>query len=498
MDDIAFFESSPYEHRGGIWSDAVRRVREPSVSGEEKEKREELASSASDTAIATDSTPDAGDSAPVPKSQSAYELSTSSTPSSSPPNPSISEDASRHTRNRSWFSSVRSEDANALAGKYENEGEGNVQRGRTTEVDKSSVARSQSTPDNPEAASSRTTDPDLDAGEDTPTQDLLFPSSSTSSTRRSSSQHSSRGGYASSEYDDPFASEPSTPSKTTDPPRSNNPSTFLSTLKSRAGDKEALSKSAKEAMRKWGVNVNWGPLRKESNSGEEMPDHGAVGSRLRTESMNNLTQKARTSYAEVRAAVAERKGKGNQGEGSSDPEGSLPIPIPDSPSMRGKQRTVSGASSTSRSYGSTLSRSISNSTSSSGKPNSVEDVPPSISRTNTESEAPDGLVPGVSTPGTPFSPIHVQPKAKMMTIPGIHASHRGEVMSMGYSAPQPPATPADNKVKNSVYRLWKSPVLAGQQQDSSQASSQASSSSSQSSASLDTVDGNKDLSLIHI
>lgn len=70
-------------------------------------------------------------------------------------------------------------------------------------------------------------------------------------------------------------------------------------------------------------------------------------------------------------------------------------------------------------------------------------------------------------PNPNHAPIQMQPQAKMMTIPGIHASHRGEVMSMGYVAPTPPPmVPAEGKSSiQSVYRLWKSP---GSSQDQHQ------------------------------
>jgi len=65
----------------------------------------------------------------------------------------------------------------------------------------------------------------------------------------------------------------------------------------------------------------------------------------------------------------------------------------------------------------------------------------------------------VISPPTPVSlpprPIQSQPsQGKTMTIPGIHARNRGEVMSMGYVPPSPSTAEAKTGV-SSVYRLWK-------------------------------------------
>jgi len=81
-----------------------------------------------------------------------------------------------------------------------------------------------------------------------------------------------------------------------------------------------------------------------------------------------------------------------------------------------------------------------------------------------------GLAPvTVISPPTPISPprpIQSQPsQGKTMTIPGIHARNRGEVMSMGYVPPSPPALEAKTGV-STVYRLWKhSPTTQSEHAD---------------------------------
>ncbi|KAK0466292.1 uncharacterized protein EV420DRAFT_820422 [Desarmillaria tabescens] len=169
-------------------------------------------------------------------------------------------------------------------------------------------------------------------------------------------------------------------------------------------------------MRKWGVN--WSNLRKgTTGSGDEMPDHGPIDSQERPASTSSLSHKARTSYAEVRAAVAERLRGGEEPRPSSAPD------------TLSRTRTVSS---------------------------SMLSPAQSSSRRDHEPDISDNVLP---PDDAPENPIHVQPQAKTMSIPGIHASHRGNVMSMGYVAP--PVSPPPESKKNPVLRLWKSPVLSG-------------------------------------
>jgi hypothetical protein len=76
----------------------------------------------------------------------------------------------------------------------------------------------------------------------------------------------------------------------------------------------------------------------------------------------------------------------------------------------------------------------------------------------------------------PPRPIQSQPpQGKTMTIPGIHARNRGEVMSMGYVPPSPAAVEAKTGVSG-VYRLWKNSPAAQSEpasRDDEQASSRS-------------------------
>ncbi|KAG6846052.1 hypothetical protein H0H87_006416 [Tephrocybe sp. NHM501043] len=480
MDDISFFDSSKFEHRGGIWSDASRH-----------EKRASPLTDA-DVHDETQSTV----SAPVSdaihlveeerkNAQSAENLTVPAEPTvlpSTPPFETHSEEEPpelSEKRQRSWFSSVRSEGSSPRKGIFSDPADEAIderlERGRSTGSDKASIgsSRSRSTPQNANSSVPQHRESTPESDDSSMLNTHLRPQT----VRRSSSQHSSNHTKSLSTDSSKSAPDPETTTARkvsgglTSP---NSATSFLSTLKSRAGDKQALSNTAKEAMRKWGVN--WG-TRKDA-SGDDASDHSSIGSaissRLRPDGGFGvgMASKARASYAEVRAAVAERKGKaagaGDEGidQSRSSSSSTLPVPIPQS--SRGKARSVSnpgsspelgtsdGVSPSSYPESVGLSTSARSTSSASSKRLSVgsgdgsRKSSPSISRSTTEGE-------GITI--QPSKPIHVlQPTAKTMTIPGIHASHRGEIMSMGYVAPpQPPSTnPSDGK--SSIYRLFKAPA----------------------------------------
>ncbi len=246
-------------------------------------------------------------------------------------------------------------------------------------------------------------------------------------------------------------------------------SSLLSTLKSRAGDRQALSNTAKETMRKWAVN--WGGLKKDRDS-SVTPSAYAQDSQ--DNNLHSTSQKVKSSYAEIRAAVDGRKEeKRRSSEGSS-----TPIRIPD----REHEGRTGSTSSVHHPYGSSLSSSqTESSTGWSADPwvdeTSLEQAsqrPPVIDvdgvQLDSESVNENEPAPAMTTlPPVllPPRPIQSQPsQGKTMTIPGIHARNRGEVMSMGYVPPSPTA-PAETKTGvSSVYRLWKySPVSNSEQPD---------------------------------
>lgn len=378
-------------------------------------------------------------------------------------------------RRRTWLSNGQDEtDAVTLTGAALPEER--VARGRTLASDSGAPRRSSL--------------PNIDGLSETPDDTVMQPDdagdeaqflSPAPPKRRSSSQRSqptsSRAASLSSSHagdlsDDASDSQmtnyrPKSPASGSSRQLSTSPATtFFQTLKSRAGDKQALSNTAKETMRKWGVS--WGNFRRDTmgsnGSGpsaapaDEVPDAGH-GDQRRPDSG---TSTVRPSYAEVRAAVEERRERERAPaqEHSSQSNGAVEsIPVP--PSAKGKHRAESASpdNAPAETYPASTGT---------AKPgmSARDESPAPLERTDSQASASShhsashvfGIPPAEDQ--RPPSTIHTQPPApKTMSIPGIHASHRGEVMSMGY-APPPPAAPQEPKKAplQSVYRLWKNPA----------------------------------------
>lgn len=458
MDDISFFDSSSYVHRGGLWSDAARREQSEPVSTSPEVQEKVGKPVASEADLPSISGPSEEVTTPsIQRSVSAEDLvvdasSLGGVPVIRSATTGTSDSNVKASRRRSWFSSG-GEDSDMGEDVEESDLRGRRSRATSSTTPKQDLP-TDSYPDKPTG--------EMALDEERP--GYLSPqyhgrSSSTHSLARSrSSRADSVSSSVSVGGDEPFnaLSDSGAPSKSVRPSTTaSTASSLFSTLKSKAADKQALSNSAKEAMRKWGVN--WGGLKKDISvhSQDDVPDVGPSDTRIRTESIHG-----RPSYAEVRAAVAERRERRDDG-------GSAPIPIPNG---KGKRSTSPSSGHTSLLSGAPASPPHMMQGGSSEGSSSSKFVAPSLSRSATENDPlKDRDFTDVTEEHRRPSVIHTQPsQARTMTIPGIHASHRGEPMSMGNIAPS--STPPESKLKGpaiqSMYRLWKSPILAGQPQGS--------------------------------
>lgn len=461
MDDISFFESGLYEHRGGIWSDAARKS--PPRPNAAVSTPDDVRSIASvpppDTAVS-------GFPAECIASVASKSMDDVNLPGALPtttvttdkPPPSVSTvleessdvfqmpDSSRSTaRRRTWFSSMPGDDSSLLPSANfvtnVNQSEALETRGRPAE-NTESLRLSRSNSYSSKSSSAHPTTPDRSEDE----RESSHPS------RRSSSQHSVKLEQGSSNQETPnlqIRSTPTTPSRNSDISqieRSPSPPSFFSALKSKAADKQAISNTAKEAMRKWGVN--WAGFIKK--------DEGLSPPRLGSSLEDNYAHKARASYAEIKAAVTERKERERMAQ-IGDSSDTLQLSSHSATDKPARTRALSSPNEIIHSDTSVNPSAVHLSAPRLSSKRSTS----SLGRVNAELDAQELAI----TEEPVKSPIHIQPQAKTMSIPGIHASHRGEVQSMGYVAPQPqpaPAGPSENiLIKNptiqSVYRLWKTP-----------------------------------------
>ncbi|PFH52322.1 hypothetical protein AMATHDRAFT_57386 [Amanita thiersii Skay4041] len=452
MDDIAFFESGHYSRRGGIWPDASR-----------KEKKLPIEITNIGQAAVMDSNLNGETQTVVPTIQQEHAIPPLQTQSTEVPSQantfthrnvegirSCSEEPSLDVRRRTWFPSVRNDGPQITNDQLSDTGEELIisdMRGRVLESGRSTSFSARSSRSRDEGASVLENEINKE-DERGHSQTFLLPNGN----RRSFSRHSTKSDSGDFGLTEDFATT-GTPRKASDaasiisvPSSSPGSGSILSSLRSK--DKQALKDSAKEAIRKLGVN--WG-LRKDSNPTPSNRDSLIEESQQPKDNSNSQVVKTRPRYADVRAAVEERreKEKATQpttttSEDTATQKDALPITPDGSSSDQGSDTVAPSSQSLNSSTSEDRAR----------QPQQVQArLLADIDKNNESADAPK------------HTPIHVQPQAKMMTIPGIHASHRGEVMSMGYA---PPSVLQENKVKNptiqNVYRrLWKSPVLEGQE-----------------------------------
>ncbi|KAI0718894.1 hypothetical protein C8T65DRAFT_706564 [Cerioporus squamosus] len=472
MDDISFFESAPYQHRGGIWADASRHERAQTLDGEQPSSTD--GSGTTSVSPVEGSKTDSGDpqDVPLPRSRSADEVETSTGPPEVEPmarattvdaTTAAGLSTSPGTKRRTWFSSGQEEpDVFTNAPSNPAVTDNDVSRGRTLSHDvkterRSSLPASVNSPVTLED-SARADDRDAEAEEDgqylspTPQGRRSASQHSRSASSRAASVSSSRGGDVSDDSSDAQMGTYRTKSPAT--PASPPGSSFFQTLKSRA-DKQALSNTAKETMRKWGVN--WGNFRREtmasagSTSGgagsadESVPDAGHGDQRR----IDSRTSVGRPTYAELRAAVEERRERERAPLQEASSRTLLSLPQ----NGKGKERAGSVSPSNALPGVSPAAKSDAGAIPRSESPVPLERTASQASGTSQQSASHAlGIAP--EEPERPSSPIHTQPPPpKTMTIPGIHASHRGEVISRG-------STGREKAPLQSVYRLWKNPANA--------------------------------------
>lgn len=423
MDDIAFFDTEIYERRGGIWSDAGRESSTTFTSNEESPYPLVSLDTATTSSESTQKGDDASiQSAPAAMSAAPVEVQ------SSPTNLDDSLDSARSsTRRRTWFSSTTTEETDSST--------------FNLVLGSSSVKPEDYTQESGLPSSDCQPKPSLatnDVTERTSEREIPLTTTRSTSSRRSVSQYSIEvsQNLVDQEVHKPIPI-PQKSSEASIPVPSPSPPSFFNTLKARAADKQALKETAKETIRKWGVN--WAGFRKDINPVNPGPsdDNSEDTNQLQPEGDSTTTQKSRTSYAEVRAAVVERKGREKASQLLD--HGSEPSSLsPETPRSRTQSTSLSpDASSTTPEASSTvaLARAPSPST---RKPINMEKGVQDQDISSEESVKP--------------TPIHVQPVAKTMSIPRIHASHRGEVQSMGYVAMQPQLSVSSEPMSGTVLK----------------------------------------------
>ena len=536
MDDIAFFETSSYRQRGGIYADAVRKP--ASEAGEQASPHEDEATKAGDQlpeSDAVNATAEVKDHPPIPVSISDDRIAASTSlihtvsqadispapraatvnlpVQPSPPKP--------HSRRKSWFSSAGISHENITV-----EPHTPLQPDHLTPATEPVTPRGRTAEAAAEAPSKRGTSAppsgdSLEGGGPNQVGNIPPRRESTLGRDRGIQGH---GGSFSGDWS-PTSAAPTSSTAGVSASTGSGASTLLHAIK-RAGTKESndtsasrvssstvastkhdLSTAAKDTVRKWGAQ--WAGLKKEfqearsegkdlrtsgiaawtaaqQQSSQASPTH-APSSSLPPPPTNSRPSTPRT-FEEVRKAANERRIREERERVVSDVVHSQPIAVPQSSTDKSRRRESAGPVLSNGATSPPRPGSISSAFGFGGSTQSTESTGPSTSpppvakflqptakatttvstdppemTSITSGPAPETLAGGQlstpesnSTPSTSLptlgtnmpaarrlsaglSPTHIVAKqpsyGASMTIPGIHAKNRGEVMAIGFSPP---------------------------------------------------------------
>ncbi|KAG8912713.1 hypothetical protein FRC01_004940 [Tulasnella sp. 417] len=245
-------------------------------------------------------------------------------------------------------------------------------------------------------------------------------------------------------------SSDSSPASSTPNNRSSATQTLITAWKNREANKQVLAATARDAIKKWGFNLkkdagptaNGGPTEvAQQANGSAAAQAGAEGSSTAGSTRPATPDSRNKTYEQMRAEAAERRHRD-------------PSPQPDAGEFGERARTISSSGTAPGALNAspyrppspkpttqlnTLSRAPTS-------PNAQHLRPDPAAFLSAEQplDAEERMRRLSSGSGPHPGPVMRQPgQAAMMRIPGIHASHKGDVMAIGSSPTPPPPVPEE-------------------------------------------------------